>query len=148
MSAFLFFCFSFSVFLRLRVAQKTCTNTNLYSVSRPDYISQRPLLPHTHKKKQSLSLRHNKALAYIPSTRSSLLLQHMASKAREGCQPVRRPVLFLVLDGSVGHILVASRKHRPHLSSLHAPLVPARASVSKGMMIVCLAILYFDAQIQ
>ena len=60
LSVFLFYVFRFLFFLRLRVAQKTCTSISLCSVSRPDYISQRPLRPHTHKRKQSLSLRHNK----------------------------------------------------------------------------------------
>ena len=60
-----------------------------------------------------------------------------------------KPVFFLVLlqIGPVDTFLVASRKHRPHLSSLQAPLVPARASFSKGVVIVYLAILYFDAQV-
>ncbi|CAN0403310.1 unnamed protein product, partial [Ascophyllum nodosum] len=40
--------------------------------------------------KQSFSLRHNKALAYIPPAISCRLLKDMASKAREGCQPVRQ----------------------------------------------------------
>ena len=51
-----------------------------------------------------------------------------------------RPVLFLVLlqMGPSDTFLVASRKHRPHLSSLQAPLVPARASLSKRVVIVYL----------
>ena len=46
------------------------------------------------------------ALAYIPSATSSLLLQCMASKAREGCQPVRQTSSLPgpPTDGSVGHI--------------------------------------------
>ena len=44
----------------------------------------------------------------------------MASRAREGCQPVRQTVLFLILllqnMGPLGTFLVASRKHRPHHS--------------------------------
>ena len=56
LSAFLFFCFSFSVF-----STPPRGTENLHSLicilytSRPDYISQRPLLPHTHKKKQALA---------------------------------------------------------------------------------------------
>ena len=69
--------------------------------------------------KQSLSLRHNKALACIPPARSWLLLRFMASRAREGCQPARQTVPFLVLlqnKGPLGTFFVASRKHRPHHS--------------------------------
>ena len=43
----------------------------------------------------------------------------MASRAREGCQPVRQTVLFLILlqkMGPLGTFLVATRKHRPHHS--------------------------------
>ena len=74
---------------------------------------------HSHPQKQSLGLRHNKALACIPPARSWLLLRVMASRAREGCQPVRQTVLFLILlqkMGPLGTFLVASRKHRPHHS--------------------------------
>ena len=74
---------------------------------------------HSHPQKQRLGLRHNKTLACIPSARSWLLLRVMASRAREGCQPVRQTVLFLVLlqeMGSLGPFLVAGRKHRPHHS--------------------------------
>ena len=74
---------------------------------------------HSHPQKQSLGLRHNKALACIPPARSWLLLRVMASMAREGCQPVRQTVLFLILlqkMGPLGTYLVASRKHRPHHS--------------------------------
>ena len=76
---------------------------------------------HSHPQKQSLGLRHNKALACIPPARSWLLLRVMASRAREGCQPVRQTVLFLILlqkMGSLDTFLVASRKHRPH-DSIH-----------------------------
>ena len=81
-----------------------------------------------------------------------------------------RPVLFLVLlqMGPSDTFLVARRKYRPHLSSVEAPPVPARASLSKGVVIVYLGImvwrltevflvcgevtttdiLYIDAQIQ
>ena len=90
-SVFLFyvFCFFNASAWHRKVAQVfICI---LYTL-RPDYILQIPLLPQTpDSQKQSLSLRHNKALAYILSARSSLLmLQHMASKACEGCQPVRQ----------------------------------------------------------
>ena len=74
---------------------------------------------HSHPQKQSLGLRHNKALACIPPARSWLLLRVMAGRAREGCQPVRQTVLFLILEqkmGPLGTFLVASRKHRPHHS--------------------------------
>ena len=69
--------------------------------------------------KQRLGLRHNNALACIPPARSWLLLRVMASRAREGCQPVWQTVLFLILlqkMGPLGTFLVASRKHRPHHS--------------------------------
>ena len=75
--------------------------------------TQRPLLTHTHK---------NKALACIPPARSWLLLRVMASRGREGYQPARQTVLFLILlqkMGPLGPFLVASRKHRPHHSSIH-----------------------------
>ena len=75
---------------------------------------------HSHPQKQSFGLRHNKASACIPPARSWLLLRvMMASRAREGCQPVRQTVLFLILlqkMGPLGTFLVASRKHRPHHS--------------------------------
>ena len=74
---------------------------------------------HSHPRKQSLSLQPNKALAWIPPARSWLLLQLMASRAREGCQPVRQTVLVLALlqkMGPLGTFLVTSRKHRPHHS--------------------------------
>ena len=84
---------------------------------------------HSHPQKQSLGLRHNKALACIPPARSWLLLRVMASRAREGCQPVRQTVLFLILlqkMGPLGTFLVASRKkHRPHHSiHLYTPFTP------------------------
>ena len=49
-----------------------------------------------------------------------------------------RPVLFPVLlqTGPSDTFFVASRKHRPHLSSVQALPVPARASLSKGVVIV------------
>ena len=74
---------------------------------------------HSHSQKQSLGLRHNKALACIPLARSWLLLRAMTSRAREGCQPVRQTVLFLILlqkMGPLGTFLVASRKYRPYHS--------------------------------
>ena len=71
---------------------------------------------HSHPQKQSLGLRHNRALACIPPARSWLLLRVMASRAREGCQLVRQTVLFLNLLQKMGTFLVASRKHRPHHS--------------------------------
>ena len=74
---------------------------------------------HSYPQKQSLGLRHNKALACISPARSWLLLRVMASRAREGCQLVRQTVLFLNLlqkMGPLGTFLVASRKHKPHHS--------------------------------
>ena len=75
---------------------------------------------HSHPQKQSLGLRQNKDLACIPPARSWLLLRVMASRAREGCQPVRQTVLFLILlqqeMGPLGTFLVARGKHRPHHS--------------------------------
>ena len=113
-SAFMFFCFSFSVFQRPCVAQKTCTSySSVFCILlAPDYISQRPLLPHTHK---------SKALADIPSARSSLLLQHIASKAREGCQPVRQTSSLPgpPTDGSVGH--VSRGKQKAQIASQQSP---------------------------
>ena len=90
---------------------------------------------HSHPQKQSLGLRHNKALACIPPAINSswLLLRLMASRAREGCQPGRQTVLFLVLlqkTSPSDTFLVASRKHRPHPRSLQAPPGLARASMS------------------
>ena len=139
-SFFQFFVFCF-LYACLRVAQKSCTSINLYSVYfqarlttyyRKDHFS----LTLT-KKKQSLRLRHNKALlTYIPSAR------HGKQGSRRFCQPVRQTSSLPgpPTDGSVGHVCfsLASRKHRPHLSSLQAPPVPARASLSKGVMIVYL----------
>ena len=65
----------------------------------------------------------------------------MASRAREGCQPGRQTVLFLVLLQKTSPsetFLVASGKHRPHPRSLQAPPVPARASLSYGIVTVYL----------
>ena len=67
---------------------------------------------HSHPQKQSLGLRHNNPLACIPPARSWLLLRVIASRAREGCQPVRQTVLFLILlqkMGPLGTFIVASR---------------------------------------
>ena len=114
-----FVCISFFfVFWCLRVAQKTSTSLvicSLYSSSRHAKTSS-----HSHPQKQSLGLRHNKDLACIPPARSWLLLRVMASRAREGCQPVRQTVLFLILlqqeMGPLGTFLVARGQHRPHHS--------------------------------
>ena len=69
---------------------------------------------HSHPQKQSLGLRHNKALACIPPARSWLLLRVVTSRAREGCQPVRQTVLFLILllqeDEPVGHVSCGKQK--------------------------------------
>ena len=141
-SAFLFFVFRFSnAFAWLRkIAQVfICI---LYT-PRPDYISKIPLLPQTpDPQKQSLSLRHNKALlAYIPSAkRSLLLLQHMASEAREGCQPVRQTSSLPgpPTDGSVGHVSRGEQK-----SQTASQQSPGTASAC----VTTTDILYFDAQI-
>ena len=113
---FLFFVFCF--FLRLRVAQKTCTSFNMYSVYFQAQLHIAKTTSPSHpQKKQSFSLRHNKALAYIPSARSSLLLlQHMASKAREGRQPVRQTSSLpgpRTTDGPVGHVSRGEQKAQP-----------------------------------
>ena len=136
--------FRFLFFLRLRVAPKTCTSINLYSV----YFQARLHISNTTspshpQKKRSFSLRHNKALAYIPSAKSSLLLlQHIASKGREGCQPVRQTSSLSgpPTDGFVGHVSRGEQKAQTasQLSSLQASPVPARASLSKGVVILYL----------
>ena len=126
---FSFFCFMF--FQRLRVVQKASTSVHRYTPSPTTFIAK--TTSHPHPQKQSFSLRHNKAFACIRPARSCLLLRLMASRAREGCQPVRQTVLFLVLlqkMGPSGTFLVASRKHRPYTRSLQAPTVPASASFS------------------
>ena len=79
--------------------------------------------------KQSLSLRHNKALACIPPARSWLLLRHMASRAREGCQPVRQTSYLGSTDGSVGH--VSRGAQHAQTASKHSP---GTASVCKGLI--------------
>ena len=99
------------------MAQKTSTSL-LYSsvVYTPRHAKTSS---HSHSQNQSLGLRPNKALACILPARSWLLLRVMASRAREGCQPVRQTVLFLILlqkMDPLGTVLVASRKHRPHHS--------------------------------
>ena len=114
LSAFRFFCFLFfgaSVWHR---KPPQVYSSVVYTPRHAETSSP------SHPQKQSLGLRHNKALACIPPARSWLLLfRVMASRAREGCQPVRRTVLFLILlqkMGPLGPFLVASRKHRPHHS--------------------------------
>ena len=105
---------------------------------RPDYISQRPLLIHTtHKNKALASDTTKPYLACIPPAIEAgwLLLRLTASRAREGCQPVRQTVLFLVRLQKMSPsdtFLVASRKHKPQpiYRSLQAPPMPARASLS------------------
>ena len=104
------------------MAQKTSTSLlicSLYSYGHAKTSSQ------SQSQKQSLGLRHNKALACISPATSWLLLRVMASRAREGCQPVRQTVLFPILLQKMGPLapfFVASRKHRPHHSiHLHTP---------------------------
>ena len=116
LSAIRFFCFVFCFLVPLRGTENLHKSINLQFIL---LGTQRPLLTHTHKNKALLGLRHNKALACIPPARSWLLLRAMASRAREGCQPVRQTVLFLILlqkMGPLGPFLVTSRKHRPHHS--------------------------------
>ena len=117
LSAFRFFCFLFFVFGASAWYRKP---PQVYSsvVYTPRHAKTSS---HSHPQKQSLGLRHNKALACIPPARSWLLLRviRIASRAREGCQLVRQTVLFLNLPqkvGTLGTFLVASRKHRPHHS--------------------------------
>ena len=104
------------------MAQKTSTSLFICSLDTPRHAKTSS---HSHPQKQSLGLRHNKALACISPTSSWLLLRVMASRAREACQPVRQTVLFLILlqkMGPLGTFLVASRKHRPHHSiDLYTP---------------------------
>ena len=136
LSAFLFFCFSFSVFSRPpRGTEKLHKYSSVFCTwytLRPDYISKISLLPQTpDPQKQSLSLRHNKALANIPSARSSLLLlQHVASKAREGCQPVRQTSSLPgpPTDGSVGHVSRGEQK-----AQTASQQSPGTASACEGL---------------
>ena len=131
-SVFLFFVFCFfnaSAWHR-KLAQQMLICI-LYT-PRPDLISQRPLLPHTQNKKQSLSLRHNKELAYIPSARSSLLLQYMASKARrEGCQPVRQTssLSSSPTDGFIRHVSRGEQK-----AQTASQQSPGTASACEGLI--------------
>ena len=131
LSAFLFFCFLFSVLQRPRVAQKTCTCDHLYSVYSKARLDIAKTTSLSHPQKRSLSLRHNKALAYIPSARSSLLLQHVASKAREDCQPVRQtsslpgPPTY----GSVGHV-----SHGEQKTQTAPQQSPGTASACEGLI--------------
>ena len=111
-SYFLFFCFMFF-------------SASAWHRKPPQVYSSVVYIPrhaktssHSHPQKQSLDLRHNKALACIPPARSWLLLRVMVSRAREGCQPVRETFLFLILlqkMGPLGTFLVASRKHSINL---------------------------------
>ena len=134
MLLFLFFLFFVFCFVNASAwHRKLAQVMHLYFYTpSPDYTSQRPLLSHTHK---------SKAVADIPSARSSLLLQHIASKAREGCQPVRETSSLpgLPTDVSVGHVSRGKQKAQlASQQSLQAPPVPARASLGKGVVIVYL----------
>ena len=125
------FCFFYASAWHRKLAQVLIC---ILSTSRSDYISQRPHLLHTHKKKQSLSLRHDKALAYIPSARSSLLLlQHIHGKrgSRKGCQPVRQTSSLPgpSTDGSVGH--VSRGKQKAQTASQQSP---GTASACEGLI--------------
>ena len=130
LSAFLFFvfCFFYASAWHIKIAQVLIC---ILYTPRPDYISQRPLLPHTHK---------SKALASDTTKREPTFHQLEAHNCYNTLQ-VRlvkvvslfdKPVLFLVLlqMGPSNTFLVASRKHRPP--------VPVRASLSKGVVIVYL----------
>ena len=111
-SFFLFFAFRFLVPLR----GTENLHKSIHAVYTPRHAKTSS---HSHPQKQSLGLRHNKALACIPPARSWLLLRVMASRDREGCQLVRQTVLFLnplQKMGPLGTFHVASRKHRPHHS--------------------------------
>ena len=116
------------------MAHKNCTSIiNLYSsvYSKARHHVAKTTSP-SHPQKQSLSFRHSKALAYIPSARSSLLLQHMARKAREGCQPVRQTSSLPgpPADGSVGHV---SRGEQKAQTSTTSQQFPGTASVCEGL---------------
>ena len=113
---FVFFVFCFFLFFGASAWHRKPPQVYSSAVYTPRHAKTSS---HSHPQKQSLGLRHNKALACIPPARSWLLLRVMASRAREGCQLVRQTVLFLNLlqkMGPLGTFLVASRKHRPHHS--------------------------------
>ncbi|CAN0448444.1 unnamed protein product, partial [Ascophyllum nodosum] len=131
LSAFLFSSFSFAVFLRLRVAQKTCASIYLCYVYSQARLHIAKITSPSHPQKQSLSLRHSKALAYIPSARSSLLLQHIASNAREGCQPVRQTSSLPgpPTHGSVGHVSRGEQK-----AKTASQQCPGTASACEGLI--------------
>ena len=117
------------------MAQKTRTSINLYSVYfQVELHIAKTTSPSHPQKKQSLSLRHDKALAYIPSARSSLLLlQHIHGKqgSRKGCQPVRQTSSLPgpSTDGSVGH--VSRGKQQAQTASQQSP---GAASACEGLI--------------
>ena len=111
-----FVCVSFFLFFGASAWHRKPPQVYSYVVYTPRHAKTSS---HSHPQKQSLGLRHNKALACIPPARSWLLLRVMASRAREGCQPVRQTVLFLILlqkMGPLGTFLVASRKHTDRIT--------------------------------
>ena len=70
-------------------------------------------------------------IAYIPSARSSLLLQDMASQAREGCQPVPQTSYLPgpPTDGSVGHVSRGEQK-----AQTTSKQSPGTASACQGLI--------------
>ena len=98
---------------------------------RTDYISQRPFLPHTHKSKVVASdttkrqpTSHQLEAHYCCNT-------CVASKAREGCQPVRQTSSLPgpPTDGSVGHV---SRGEQKAQTASQQP--PGTASACEGLI--------------
>ena len=111
-----FVCVSFFLFFGASAWHRKPPQVYSYVVYTPRHAKTSS---HSHPQKQSLGLRHNKALVCIPPARSWLLLRVMASRAGEGCQPVRQTVLFLILlqkMGPLGTFLVASRKHTDRIT--------------------------------
>ena len=111
-----FVCVSFFCFFGASAWHRKPPQVYSYVVYTPRHAKTSS---HSHPQKQSLGLRHNRALACIPPAGSWLLLRVMASRAREGCQPVRQTVLFLILlqkMGPLGTFLVARRKHTDRIT--------------------------------
>ena len=135
LTAFRLFCFSFPVFSTPpRGTEKLYKYSSVFCILLGPTTYRKYHLPQTPdpQKKQSLSLRHNKMLSYIPSARSSLLLlQHMASEAREGCQPVRQTGSLPgpLADGSVGHVSRGEQK-----AQTASQQSPGTASACEGLL--------------
>ena len=113
------------------MAQKTCASIYLCYVYSQARLHIAKITSPSHPQKQSLSLRHSKALAYIPSARSSLLLHHIASNAREGCQPVRQTSSLPgpPTHGSVGHVSRGEQK-----AKTASQQCPGTASACEGLI--------------